>query len=106
MIQDRNHNLFHSLLMTFRKSRKHEESEAQDPSVLESRRKIEQRIEAAIGNITNSAHSAPQLLGYQPSPDPGRPVRSEAPPQRPQAGPLSMNTPRGTQQSEATKICA
>jgi hypothetical protein len=55
MIQDRKGNPLQSLLMTLRKTGKHEESEeAQDPSRLESRRKIEQRIEIALGNLNES----------------------------------------------------
>ena len=55
MIQDRNGNFLHSLLATFRKSKKHDELEAQDPSALESRRKLEERIELALGDMIEPA---------------------------------------------------
>jgi hypothetical protein len=55
MIQDRNDSFLHSLLTIFRKTRKNELSEAQDLSVLESRRKIQQRIELALADVNDSA---------------------------------------------------
>jgi hypothetical protein len=66
MIQDRNGNLLHSLLSIFRKSGKHDELEAQDPSALESRRKLEQRIELALGDISSPLQTAPELPGSRP----------------------------------------
>jgi len=55
MIEDRKGSPFQSLLMAFRKTAKHEEAETQDdPARLESRRKIEQRIEIALGNLNES----------------------------------------------------
>ena len=55
MTHDRNDNFLHSVLMIFRKSRKHDELDAQDPSMLESRRKLEQRIELALGDLNEPA---------------------------------------------------
>jgi hypothetical protein len=57
MIQNKGNLLvsFLSLLMAFRKTNRHEEPEAEDPSVLESRRKLEQRIELALGDASESA---------------------------------------------------
>jgi hypothetical protein len=54
MIQDRNGNFLHSLLNVLRKTRKQDGSNAQDPSALESRRKLEQRIESALAEWTDS----------------------------------------------------
>ena len=55
MIQDRKNNLLHSLLAIFRKPGKQDLSEQQDPSALESRRKLEQRIELALADMPDSA---------------------------------------------------
>ena len=60
MIQDRSGSLLHSLVVPFRKTRKLErnESDSQDPSVLESRRKLEQRIEMALGDTEPASDHA------------------------------------------------
>ena len=54
MIQERKGNLLQSLLNAFRKTGKHGNPETQDPSLLESKRRIEQRIEDALGEVANS----------------------------------------------------
>jgi hypothetical protein len=59
MIQDRNGSLLHSLLMPFRKTRRHDESEPNDSSAQESRQRLEQRIELALANVIDSAADLP-----------------------------------------------
>jgi hypothetical protein len=58
MTQDRNGSLLHSLLLPFRKAKKHDEPETQ-----ESRQRLEQRIELALGGViecaTDLASAAP-----------------------------------------------
>jgi len=54
-MKDRIGNLLNSVRMTFRKASKHNGSEAQDSSVLESRHKLEQRIELALREIENDS---------------------------------------------------
>ena len=52
MIHDRNGSFLHSLLMPFRKTRRHDESETNDSSAQESRQRLEQRIELALANVS------------------------------------------------------
>ena len=47
MTHDRNGSFLNSVLMTFRKTSKHE-SETRDSSALESRRRLDERIEAVL----------------------------------------------------------
>ena len=50
-MKDRIGNLLNSVLMTFRKTSKHNGSETPDSSVLESRHRLEQRIELALRDM-------------------------------------------------------
>ena len=59
-MQKRNGNFLNSVLMIFRKSSRHE-SESTDPSVQESKRKLEERIESVLKD-TNS----PTLTFWEP----------------------------------------
>ena len=55
MIQYRNGNFLNSLRMTFQKINKLDGSETPEPSMLESRLRLERRIELALGSITEPA---------------------------------------------------
>jgi hypothetical protein len=50
MTQDRNRSFFHLLFSPLRRARNRDGSDADDTSVEESRRKLEQRIEMALAN--------------------------------------------------------
>ena len=50
-MKDRVGNLLNSVLMTFRKTGKHNGSETRDSLVLESRHRLEERIELALRDL-------------------------------------------------------
>jgi hypothetical protein len=63
MIQERKRNFVQSLLMTFQKFTRHEGPSMSDSDLLESRRKIEQRIDFAIENLGNRAPNETERVG-------------------------------------------
>jgi hypothetical protein len=64
MTQDRDQSLFPSLLKFFGRTRKHDAANAHDlTSALESRRKLEQRIELALIETISSSPERVKLLG-------------------------------------------
>jgi hypothetical protein len=58
MIQDRKGKFIQSLLMTFQKPTKREGPKMRDSDLLESRRRIEQRIDVVLGNLDNPTPNA------------------------------------------------
>jgi hypothetical protein len=55
MTQDQSHNLLHSLLAPLRKSRKNHGQNADEAEVLESKRRLEERIELALADMVQTA---------------------------------------------------
>ena len=63
MTKNRNGKLLNSLLIPFRKVSAHDGSETLNPTMVESRLRLEKRIELALGSTPDLLQTVPKLLG-------------------------------------------